>query len=89
MTGKLLTAGELASYLGLDVRTVYRLCRRRRLPHIRVNARCLRFEPQAIRRWLEIHQEGYWTVRSTPETRAPVLFRTRSADREVLPTMSR
>ena len=65
MIAKLLTADEVAQLLGLRVRTIYRLCQLRRLPHLRLNERCLRFESEAVYKWLENHRKGYWTIRNS------------------------
>ena len=52
MTGKLLTAPEVAGLLGMRTDFVYALARRGEIPHLRFG-RSLRFRAETIERWLE------------------------------------
>ena len=51
---RLLNAREAARYLGLDVDTVYKKARLRELPSVKVG-RALRFDVQALERYIEEH----------------------------------
>jgi excisionase family DNA binding protein len=42
---------QVAQYLGLRIGTVYHLVSQKRIPCLRLSARCLRFEPTAIELW--------------------------------------
>ena len=53
MTGRLLTADDVAAYLGLKRGTVYEMVRSQRLPHVRVSRRAIRFTPEQIEQWVE------------------------------------
>jgi len=53
----LLTTAEVAQFLAVSERTVKRLIARRRLPCVRIG-RSVRFQRQAVFRWLEARQEG-------------------------------
>ncbi len=55
MVGKrLLNAEEAAQYLGLQVDTIYKKARLRELPSVKVG-RALRFDVEALRRYIEEH----------------------------------
>jgi excisionase family DNA binding protein len=49
---RLLNVKETASYLGLEVDTIYRKARLRELPHVKVG-RALRFDVKALERYIE------------------------------------
>jgi excisionase family DNA binding protein len=51
---RLLNAREAAGYLGLEVDTVYKKARLRELPCVKVG-RALRFDVQALERFVEQH----------------------------------
>jgi excisionase family DNA binding protein len=51
---RLLNVKEAAQYLGLDVDTVYRKARLREVPSVKVG-RALRFDVQALERFVEQH----------------------------------
>ena len=51
---RLLTVKETAQYLGLEVDTVYKKARLRELPYVKVG-RALRFDVQALERFVEQH----------------------------------
>jgi excisionase family DNA binding protein len=51
---RLLNAREAAQYLGLEVDTVYKKARLRELPCVKVG-RALRFDVQALERFVEQH----------------------------------
>lgn len=51
---RLLKPEEAAEYLGLQVDTVYRKARLRELPSVKVG-RSLRFDVEALRRFIEEH----------------------------------
>ena len=48
MTPRLLDVREVAELLGLAVGTIYHLVSEKRLPCVRLSARCLRFQESAI-----------------------------------------
>jgi len=43
---------EVAEFLGLAVGTVYHLLSQKRLPCVRLSARCVRFDPRQIEAWI-------------------------------------
>lgn len=43
MSNQLMTVTEVAEYLGLAVGTIYHMVSQKRLPCVRLSARCLRF----------------------------------------------
>jgi excisionase family DNA binding protein len=51
---RLLTVDEAAEYLGLQVDTVYKKSRLRELPSVKVG-RALRFDVEALKRFIEEH----------------------------------
>jgi excisionase family DNA binding protein len=51
---RLLNVREAAQYLGLDVDTIYRKARLREVPSVKVG-RALRFDVQALERFVEQH----------------------------------
>jgi len=44
---------EVAEFLGLSVGTVYHLVSQRRMPCVRLSARCVKFQPAQIETWLQ------------------------------------
>jgi len=51
---RLLKVEEAARYLGLEVDTVYKKARLRELPSVKVG-RALRFDVEALERFIELH----------------------------------
>jgi len=47
---------ELAELLSVDVWTIRRWTAMRKLPFIRLSARCVRYDPDQIRKWLNTYQ---------------------------------
>ncbi len=59
---KLMDVREVAELLKLAPGTIYHLVSARRLPCVRLSARCLRFQMSAIRRYIdELAQESAQT----------------------------
>lgn len=58
----LLTTAQIAEWLGIDERTIYRLCRLNQIPYIRLGRRSIRFDGEAIQNWLKRRQQGYWSA---------------------------
>jgi excisionase family DNA binding protein len=54
--GRLLAVWEVAAYLGLHPKTIYRLVASKRLPCVRIGLR-LRFDPKDITRWVSAQKE--------------------------------
>ena len=52
MRPKLWTVKEVAEYLNLAVGSVYQLLSQKRLPCVRLSARCVRFDPRQIEAWI-------------------------------------
>ncbi|GAB6182813.1 helix-turn-helix transcriptional regulator [Thermodesulfovibrio hydrogeniphilus] len=50
---KLLTVDEVARMLSLSKQSIYQLVFYRKIPVIRLSKRALRFDPEAIERWLK------------------------------------
>ncbi len=50
---KYLTYAEASDYLGLPVGTLYAWVSEKRIPHIRLGARTVRFDPAELVRWLD------------------------------------
>jgi excisionase family DNA binding protein len=50
---RLLNVHEVAGWLGLSPGTVYHLASQRRIPVIRLSARCLKFRRSEILAWIE------------------------------------
>jgi excisionase family DNA binding protein len=48
---RLLTIGEVAKLTGLAVGTLYHLVSQRRIPFVRISARCIRFRLSSILQW--------------------------------------
>lgn len=49
---RLLTAEEVAKYLGFSVRTIYDKVQREEIPHVRIGSRTVRFRREQIDEWL-------------------------------------
>ena len=52
-TPRLWDVEEVADFLGLAVGSVYHLVSQRRIPCVRLSARCLRFQPDVIAVWVQ------------------------------------
>ena len=52
MNPKLWNVNEVAEFLGLAVGTVYHLLSQKRIPCVRINGRCVRFDPRQIEEWV-------------------------------------
>ena len=52
MSPKLWTVKEVAEYLHLAPGTIYHFLSEHKLPHFRISARCVRFDPKAIEEWV-------------------------------------
>lgn len=54
-----LTVKEIATFLDLSADFIYKLCREKKIPHIKIGSRLL-FKIESIERWLsELEQESY------------------------------
>lgn len=58
VSSKLWNVKEVAAYLDLAVGSVYQMLSARRLPCIRLSARCVRFDPRQIEAWLAARTEA-------------------------------
>ncbi|MBI1747183.1 MAG: helix-turn-helix domain-containing protein [Acidobacteria bacterium] len=58
ITPRLLSASEVAEYLGLPLSSVYDYAKTKRLPSLRVgrDRRSLRFDVRDLDRWIELHK---------------------------------
>ncbi len=58
ITARLLSAAEVAEYLGLPLSTVYEYAKTKRLPSLRAgrDRRSLRFDVRDLDRWIEFHK---------------------------------
>ena len=50
--GALISYRQLAAWLGVPHPTLRTWVRRRRIPHVRLGARCVRFDPAMVQAWL-------------------------------------
>jgi excisionase family DNA binding protein len=50
---RLLTAVEAAHFLNLNLGTIYHMVSEKRLPVVRLSARCIRFSRRAVLNWVE------------------------------------
>jgi len=57
ITNRLWNAWEVAEFLGLSVGTIYHLVSERRIPCVRLSARCVRFQMDAILAWIDQKSE--------------------------------
>lgn len=61
---RLMTAGEVADYLHVEVKTIYKWSSQGRIPCIKFSKKCVRFELEKVRRWYEsMAQRGRKTKR--------------------------
>jgi excisionase family DNA binding protein len=58
VSGRLLTAREVAEQFGVTVETVLRWAAAGKLPSIRLSSRAIRFRQSAIAEWVEAHERG-------------------------------
>lgn len=49
---------KVAQFLGLAVGTVYHLLSQKRIPCVRLSARCVRFDPRVIAAWVAQQSEN-------------------------------
>lgn len=63
MTDRLLTAREVAEWLGLSPETVLRKWRAGEIPGYRLGSNVLRFKERELEAWLEEHRRGLAVVR--------------------------
>jgi excisionase family DNA binding protein len=86
LTGRLLTARELADRLGVSVETVLRWARRGKLPAVYLSSRAIRFREDEIDAWLDERaapRRGVLPPRRTPPNRnATLLAATATEDEE-------
>lgn len=52
-TEALWTYKQTAEFLGFNLSTMYAYVCRKRIPHIRISGRAIRFSPTEIRKWVE------------------------------------
>jgi len=57
MNKKLWKVADAASYLQLARGSVYHLVSQKRLPYVRISARCIRFDPEVIEAWAAARAE--------------------------------
>jgi excisionase family DNA binding protein len=57
-TKKLVEAAAVAERLGVTRDTVHEYVKQGLIPHVRLNTRTIRFEPEAIERWIEAATSG-------------------------------
>lgn len=62
MTGRLLTARDVAGRLGLSTETVLRWAKRGRLPAVYLSSRAIRFREDDLDAWLAARANGADTV---------------------------
>jgi hypothetical protein len=55
ISSKLLNAREVATWLGVDVWTVRRWTSMRKIPFLKLSARCVRYDPVRIAEWTQKH----------------------------------
>jgi len=53
----LLRVRDVARYLGLSENTIHHMCRKRRIPYLKISGR-IRFEPDEFYRWVSEHRRG-------------------------------
>lgn len=54
-TDRFLNASEVAAWLGVDVWTVRRWTSMRKIPFLKLSARCVRYDPMRIDEWLKTY----------------------------------
>ena len=52
----LLTYTEAAEFLGIKLTTLYAMVSRRRIPHVRLGGRLVRFDRAKLVSWIEAHR---------------------------------
>jgi len=57
MTGRLLTADDVAGMLGMGTDWIYAQVRAGRIPHVKLG-RCVRFRAESIEQWVRDHERG-------------------------------
>jgi excisionase family DNA binding protein len=73
---KLLEAAAVAEHIGVTTDTVFDYVKRGMIPHIKLNTRTVRFDPEAIERWIEAATSGPPVgVRKTEEVKITVVQR--------------
>jgi excisionase family DNA binding protein len=53
----LIRAAEAAELLGVETRTIYNWVAANRIPVVRLSPRTIRFDPEALRSWIQDHVE--------------------------------
>ena len=73
-TPELLDAREVADWLHISTWTVYGLARSGVLPSIRIGAKCVRFDPNDVASFIEIHRTPHSSMsdNSAVETLSPL-----------------
>jgi predicted DNA-binding transcriptional regulator AlpA len=64
---KLWNVNEVADFLGVAVGSVYHFVSQKRIPCVRLSARCLRFDSQVIREWVAARAENSEGIGSIPQ----------------------
>jgi excisionase family DNA binding protein len=57
MAERLLKAQDVAQRIGMRTEYVYRLCREKRIPHIRLG-RSVRFRAESLERWMREEEQA-------------------------------
>jgi len=50
-----MTYQEMADKLGMPLPSLYTMVHRRRIPHLRLSGRMVRFNPTEVEQWLDAH----------------------------------
>ena len=58
MERNLLTYQEISKLLNIKIATLYSLVSRRRIPHIRLSGKMVRFDQEQIERWLDARRRA-------------------------------
>lgn len=56
-TDRLWDVNEVAEFLGMAGGSIYHLLSARKIPCVRLSARCVRFDPEVIKAWVAQHSE--------------------------------
>lgn len=75
MRAALLTTAEIARTLGVSRRWVYLQVEQHDLPAYKLGDRALRFDSDAVKRWLDARKVGDWNAAEscvTPISRVPL-----------------
>jgi len=59
---KLLTIDDVANYLNIKKRTIYKYVQENYIPHIKINKKVIRFEIAKIDNWLETLKNSSWHI---------------------------